>query len=70
MQSTTGENYFQMRKNGEPICYGYIRSENAYGTGYCDANVQLELGDQVYVTADGHFNGLYAGFSGFLVKAL
>ncbi len=71
MMGQSGENYFWIMKNGSAICSGYVAPQNnPAGTGTCGVNVQLEVGDQIYVKASGHYNGGYCGFSGFMVKSL
>ena len=68
MMGLSSTDYFQIMKGESILCRGYTYSGG--GTSPCSVNVQLEAGDQVYVKADGLYNGYYCGFSGFIVKAL
>ncbi len=64
---------FYIMKDGVEICrsyMGYARGMELETTS-CAGNIEMEVGEQVYVLAWGNFRGWsYSGFSGFQITAL
>ena len=67
-----------MTQNPSDSIYGYIMRDEtilcsiyakdpdeSHSTGFCEVNVELAAGDQIYVKGRGFFNGHVEGFTGF-----
>ncbi len=77
-------NAYLMTENQSPdSIFGYIMRDETtlcrlhandadvkYTTGFCEVNVELAAGDEIYVRGRGFFNGGYSGFNGMFTSVL